>query len=64
MALGWRSYRLDGTHLQTPRPFNVIHYANAAAGDDMESLTLLCDPRNRMKSNKLTLHDLRRARVE
>lgn len=27
----------------------------------METLTLLCDPCNRMKSNKLTLHDLRRA---
>lgn len=30
----------------------------------MEILTLLCDPCNRMKSNMLTLHDLRRARVE
>ena len=32
--------------------------------DDMDNLTLLCDPCNRLKSNKLTLTELRAVRVE
>ena len=32
--------------------------------DDMDNLTLLCDPCNRFKSNKLTLTELRQARVD
>lgn len=32
--------------------------------DDMDNLTLLCDPCNRLKSNKLTLTELRQARVD
>ena len=32
--------------------------------EDMDNLTLLCDPCNRMKSNKMTLHELRMARAE
>ena len=31
--------------------------------DDMDNLTLLCDPCNRLKSNKLTLTELRAVRV-
>ena len=36
----------------------MILTANSAAGDDMGNLTLLCDPCNRLKSNKPTLHEL------
>ena len=32
--------------------------------DDMTNYALLCDPCNRKKSNKLTLHELRLARVD
>ena len=31
--------------------------------DEMDNLALLCDPCNRKKSNKLTIHELRQARA-
>ena len=42
----------------------MILAANSAAGDDVGNLTLLCDPCNRLKSNKPTLHKLRIARAD
>lgn len=52
---------IEGDH---PRLYNVIRAANSAAGDDMDNLTLLCDPCNRLKSNKPTLHELCIARAD
>lgn len=52
---------IEGDH---PRLYNVIRAANSAAGDDIGNLTLLCDPCNRLKSNKPTLHKLRIARAD
>ena len=60
--------RCQGCGWEPPYPdyLQVDHKKPRSLGgvDDMENLTLLCDPCNRFKSNKLTLTDLRQARVD
>ena len=60
--------RCQGCGWQPPYPdyLQVDHKKPRSLGgqDQMDNLTLLCDPCNRLKSNKLTLTELRDARVE
>jgi site-specific DNA-methyltransferase (adenine-specific) len=55
---GWAPPYLDYLQVDHKRPRSL------GGKDDMENLTLLCDPCNRLKSNKLTLQELRQARVD
>ena len=58
--------RTDGWEPPYPDYLQVDHKKPRSLGgvDDMENLTLLCDPCNRFKSNKLTLTELQAVRVE
>ena len=60
--------RCQGCGWEPPYPdyLQVDHKKPRSLGgpDDMDNLTLLCDPCNRFKSNKLTLTELRQARTE
>ncbi len=60
--------RCQGCGWEPPYPdyLQVDHKKPRSLGgaDDMGNLTLLCDPCNRFKSNKLTLTELRQARVD
>ena len=62
----WSDVHTDWTApiFKPPPPVQRDSLRERRGRGDMEILTLLCDPCNRMNSNKLTLHDLRRARVE
>ena len=55
---GWEPPYSDYLQVDHKKPRSL------GGGDDMENLTLLCDPCNRLKSNKLTLTELRQARVD
>ena len=59
--------RCQGCGWQPPYPdyLQVDHKKprSLGGGNEMDNLTLLCDPCNRLKSNKLTLADLRLARA-
>ena len=55
---GWEPPYLDYLQVDHKKPRSL------GGVDDMDNLTLLCDPCNRLKSNKLTLTELRQARVD
>ena len=55
---GWEPPYSDYLQVDHKKPRSL------GGADDMENLTLLCDPCNRFKSNKLTLTELRQARVD
>lgn len=55
---GWVPPYLDYLQVDHKRPRSL------GGKDDMDNLTLLCDPCNRLKSNKLTLQELRQVRVD
>lgn len=55
---GWEPMYPDYLQVDHKRPRSLN------GTDDMDNLTLLCDPCNRLKSNKLTLTELRAVRVE
>ena len=54
---GWEPEYTDYLQVDHKRPKTL------EGKDEMENYTLLCDPCNRKKSNKLTLHELRMARA-
>ena len=55
---GWEPSYSDYLQVDHKKPRSL------GGADDMDNLTLLCDPCNRFKSNKLTLTELRQARVD
>ena len=55
---GWQPPYEDYLQVDHKKPRSL------GGADDMDNLTLLCDPCNRFKSNKLTLTELRQARVD
>lgn len=54
---GWEPPYPDYLQVDHKKPRSL------GGGDDMSNLTLLCDPCNRLKSNKLTLTELQAVRV-
>ena len=54
---GWEPPYTDYLQMDHKRPRSL------GGRDVMDNITLLCDPCNRKKSNKLTLHQLREARA-
>ena len=54
---GWEPPYLDYLQVDHKKPRSL------GGADEMENYTLLCDPCNRLKGNKLTLTELRDARV-
>lgn len=55
---GWKPPYLDYLQVDHKKPRSLD------GADEMDNYTLLCDPCNRLKSNKLTLTELRDARVK
>ncbi|MYD35879.1 MAG: hypothetical protein F4X20_02475 [Dehalococcoidia bacterium] len=66
--LGENGQRCQGCGWEPPYPdyLQIDHKKPRSLGgaDEMDNYTLLCDPCNRLKSNKLTLNELRDVRVE
>ena len=54
---GWEPPNSDYLQVDHKKPRSL------GGADDMANRTLLCEPCNRLKSNKLTLTELREARV-
>lgn len=55
---GWEPPYLDYLQVDHKKPRSL------GGADELDNYTLLCDPCNRLKSNKLTLNELRDLRVE
>ncbi len=55
---GWEPPYLDYLQVDHKKPRSL------GGADELDNYTLLCDPCNRLKSNKLTLNELRDVRVE
>ena len=66
--LGENGQRCQGCGWEPPYPdyLQIDHKKPRSLGgaDEMDNYTLLCDPCNRLKSNKLTLNELRDIRVK
>ena len=54
---GWEPHHADYLQVDHNKPKSL------EGSDDMDNLALLCDPCNRKKSNKLTIHQLREERA-